>query len=164
MFKNTTHPPTSNSRRAFLKTTGGAVVGSALAASVINRVHAGEDNTIRLALIGCGGRGGGAVANALSTSGGPVNLHAMADVFEDKLLRSHRALSDQFPGQVDVPTERQFFGFDPSASAGNRRSSSTGRYMRWTRACTCSWRNRLLPIPPAWSACYGPESELSKRT
>jgi len=53
------------SRREFLKTTGQAAAVSALVGVALPHVHAGEDNTIQLALIGCGGRGSGAVANAM---------------------------------------------------------------------------------------------------
>ena len=56
-------------RREFLKNTARIAAVSALAGVAIPHVHAGEDNTIRLALIGCGGRGSGAVANALSAGG-----------------------------------------------------------------------------------------------
>jgi predicted dehydrogenase len=77
------------------------------------RVHAAEDNTIRLALIGCGGRGTGAAANALSVpDSGPVKLFVMADLFEKRLTTSHKNLSTQFPDHVDVPQERQLLGFD----------------------------------------------------
>ena len=51
-------------------------------ATVIPAVHAAEDNTIQVALVGCGGRGTGAAANALSVKNGPIKLVAMADVFE----------------------------------------------------------------------------------
>ncbi len=56
-------------RREFMKTTGRVAAGLALAGISVPRVHAGEDNTIQLALIGCGGRGSGAVANAMSAGG-----------------------------------------------------------------------------------------------
>ena len=79
---------------------------------MLSRAYAGEDNTIRLALVGCGGRGGGAAANALSSQAGPTKLVAMADVFEDRLTNSHKALSEQFAAQIDVPPERRFIGFD----------------------------------------------------
>ena len=52
-------------RRAFLKTSGTAVAAASLAGSLARRVHAAEDNTINVALIGCGGRGTGAAAQAL---------------------------------------------------------------------------------------------------
>jgi predicted dehydrogenase len=99
-------------RRAFLKNAVGAAAASALAGATIPHVHAAEDNTIRLALIGCGSRGSGAVGNALSAPGGPVKLFAMADVFGDRLEGSHKALKNQFGDKVDVAKERQFVGFD----------------------------------------------------
>src|ERR1035438_2759087 len=58
-----------SSRREFIKTTGQLAAVSALAGMAIPHVHAAEDNTIHLALIGCGGRGSGAVANAMSAGG-----------------------------------------------------------------------------------------------
>ena len=104
--------PRKSSRRSFLGWSGRLAAGSALAAVAIPPVHAAEDNTIRLALIGCGGRGSGAVANALSTPSGPAKLVAMADVFEDRLSGSHKALSSQFGAMIEVPPERRFVGFD----------------------------------------------------
>ena len=103
---------TKSSRREFLQWSGTLAAGSALAAVTIPRVHAAEDNTIRLALIGCGGRGSGAAADAFRATGGPVKLHAMADIFENRLNGSHKVLSTQFPDQVDAPPERRFVGFD----------------------------------------------------
>ena len=104
--------PTKSSRREFLQWSGTLAAGSALAAVTIPRVHAAEDNTIRLALIGCGGRGSGAAADAFRATGGPVKLYAMADIFENRLNGSHKVLSTQFPDQVDAPPERRFVGFD----------------------------------------------------
>jgi predicted dehydrogenase len=104
--------PLGTSRRGFLKDTGRVAAAAVLAGAAIPRVHAGEDNTIRLALVGCGGRGGGAAINAFEATGGPVKLVAMADLFEDRLKASRKALSDQHPDKVDVPPERQFLGFD----------------------------------------------------
>ncbi|MHC4627926.1 MAG: Gfo/Idh/MocA family protein [Planctomycetota bacterium] len=105
------HTPQST-RRQFLARSGKALAGSALAGAAASRIYAGESNTIQLALVGCGGRGGGAAANALSSNTGPTKLVAMADVFEDKQKRSYKALSEQFGEQVDVPPERRFLGFD----------------------------------------------------
>jgi predicted dehydrogenase len=99
------------SRREFLKNTGRVAAASALAAAV-PRVHAAEDNTIQLALVGCGGRGTGAAANALSVQNGPIKLVAMADVFENRLKASYGHLSKQFAKQFDVPEDRKFVGFD----------------------------------------------------
>ncbi|MCA9206892.1 MAG: Gfo/Idh/MocA family oxidoreductase, partial [Planctomycetales bacterium] len=103
---------TGESRREFLKTTGKVAAASALVASAVPKVHAAEDNTINVALIGCGGRGTGAAANALSVKNGPIKLVAMADVFEHKLNNSYQNLFKQFPSQVDVPDDRKFVSFD----------------------------------------------------
>jgi predicted dehydrogenase len=105
-------PEERPSRREFLARSGQVVAGSALAGVVLSRAYAGEDNTIRVALVGCGGRGSGAVANALSSPTGPTKLVAMADLFDDRLTGSHKALNEQFPRQVEVPPERRFVGFD----------------------------------------------------
>ena len=73
------------SRREFLGRGSKVAAGAALAGVAIPQVYAGEDNTIRLALIGCGGRGSGAVVNAMNSANGPVKLVAMADIVEDRL-------------------------------------------------------------------------------
>jgi myo-inositol 2-dehydrogenase / D-chiro-inositol 1-dehydrogenase len=106
--KITQHAP---SRREFLKQSGSALTGAALAGAISARSHAGENNTIKVALIGCGGRGTGAALNALSTSG-PTKLWAMADVFENRVASSHNSLAARFGDKVDVPAERQFVGLD----------------------------------------------------
>ena len=79
-----------SSRREFLGNTGRAVAASALAGVAIPAVHAGENRTIQLALVGCGGRGTGAVANALATKSGAIKLVAVADEFEHRLKSSTR--------------------------------------------------------------------------
>jgi len=63
-------------------------------------------------LVGCGGRGTGAAANALSVDNGPIKLVAMADVMDDKLNNSFQGLSKRFGAKMDVPTERKFISFD----------------------------------------------------
>jgi predicted dehydrogenase len=103
---------TTPSRRQFLQRTGAVAAASALAGVSIPQVHAGENNTIRLALIGCGGRGSGAVANAMNSIHGPVELYAMADVVDTRLKNAHTALSRKFGNRVNVPADRQFIGFD----------------------------------------------------
>jgi predicted dehydrogenase len=100
-------------RRELLKASGRVAAASALAGVVLPQVHAAEDNTIQIALVGCGGRGGGAAENALSVARyGPVKLVAMADVFADRLNFTHRNLQNQFAKQMDVPDDRKFIGFD----------------------------------------------------
>jgi len=102
---------TMTTRRAFLKTSGQAVAGLALAQAAARPGYAAEDNTIPIALIGCGGRGTGAAVNALSTAG-PTKLVAMADFFSHRLEGSHKNLSGKFAQKVDVPPERRFVGLD----------------------------------------------------
>src|SRR5574340_308916 len=101
----------SSSRREFLKRLGTALGAAALAGSLASRVYAGEDNTIKVALVGCGGRGAGAAAEALSSKG-PTKLWARADVYDVRLESSLKALSDQLGNKVEVPKERQFTGLD----------------------------------------------------
>jgi hypothetical protein len=59
-------------------------------------------NNIRVALIGCGGRGTGAADNALSVENGPIQLVAMADVFDYKLKQSFDGLKEKHKDKVDV--------------------------------------------------------------
>jgi predicted dehydrogenase len=99
----------NTSRRDFLKATSGVIAGTALTGAIGARSFAGESNTIKIALVGCGGRGTGATANALSTQG-PTKLVAMADVFEQRLTSSLNNLNKSFAKQLDVPTDRQFLG------------------------------------------------------
>jgi predicted dehydrogenase len=103
---------TSSSRREFLKQSGRMAAASALAGAVIPRVHAAENNLIQVALIGCGGRGAGAAANALSVKSAPIKLVALADVFENRLQGSYQQLKKEFGAKVDVPRDRRFLGFD----------------------------------------------------
>ena len=103
--------PGGQTRRDFIKHSSAVAAGSILAGLEVPYVHAADDSTIKLALVGCGGRGTGAVVNAFSTQGGPVKLVAMADLFQHRLdgsLNNLKAHGDK----VDVPPERQFVGFD----------------------------------------------------
>jgi predicted dehydrogenase len=99
-------------RREFIKTTGTFAAASALANVAIPRVHAAGSDLIQVALIGSGGRGTGAAANAMSVKRGPIKLVAIADIFEDRLNKSLNNLAQKFPNQVDVPPDRRFLGFD----------------------------------------------------
>ena len=91
------------SRREFLKGTGRLAAISAVTAGIAPRMYAGENNTIQLALIGCGGRGSGAAADALSVKHGPMKLVAMADAFENRLADSYKNLKEAHGDKVDVP-------------------------------------------------------------
>jgi len=100
------------SRREFLKDTGKLAAVSSLAMGLGTRAYAGENNTLQVALVGCGGRGTGAAANALNVKQGPVKVVAMADAFENRLKDSYANLKGQFGDKVDVPEDRKFLGFD----------------------------------------------------
>jgi myo-inositol 2-dehydrogenase / D-chiro-inositol 1-dehydrogenase len=103
----------ATNRRQFLKVAGKAIA----AATVVTHVatpragYCAENNEIKIALVGCGGRGTGAAANALATSG-PTRLWAMADVFEHRLAGSANTLEQKFTSQICVPQERRFAGFE----------------------------------------------------
>ena len=112
--------PTISTRRDFLKKTTGATAASAFAGMTVPFVHAIEDNTVGVALIGCGGRGTGAAAQALNVVSLPTKLMAMADVFDHKLNGSHQAITNEMkskPGKVNVPEDRRFLGFDAAKKA-----------------------------------------------
>ncbi|MEI7731665.1 MAG: Gfo/Idh/MocA family oxidoreductase [Verrucomicrobiota bacterium] len=102
----------NGSRREFIKTTGRLAAASALAGVALPHVHAAGSDTIQIALVGCGGRGSGAAANAMSVKTGPVKLVAMADVFPNRLQNSFENLKKHFGPQMEVPQDRQFIGLD----------------------------------------------------
>jgi len=104
------------SRREFLARSsalGAAAVTIGGALPLARAAHTGADDVLKLALVGCGNRGSGAVAQALSTSGA-VKLWAMADAFPDRMKTSLATLSSvpSVKGQIDVSEERQFIGLD----------------------------------------------------
>src|SRR6476469_4178706 len=101
-----------SSRRDFIKTTGRIAAVGALAGVTLPNVHAASSDVIQIALVGCGGRGTGAAANALQTDKGPVKLIAMADVFEQRLNSSYDNLKAGHEKLMDVPQDHKFIGFD----------------------------------------------------
>ena len=77
-------PASGTSRRTFLRNSSLLVAGGAIAASqvqIARGAHAFGSDTIKVGLVGCGGRGTGAAIQAMNTSGGEVKLVAMADAF-----------------------------------------------------------------------------------
>ena len=99
-----------DSRRAFLAKSvllASTAAGAQLAIS--RSVHAAGSDTIKLGLIGCGGRGSGAAADALS--GDPnTQLWAMADLFADKIEASVKNLSTEFGDRIQVDPSRRLAG------------------------------------------------------
>src|ERR1044071_9019424 len=106
-------PTNGTSRRQFLTNSGRIAGASVLSGVALPHVHAAQNNTIQLALVGCGGRGTGAATDALSTKAAPTKLVAMADFSPNRQKDSYKQLTDSdVAKQVDVPEERKFIGFD----------------------------------------------------
>ncbi|HEY6228056.1 MAG TPA: twin-arginine translocation signal domain-containing protein, partial [Verrucomicrobiae bacterium] len=80
-----TQPEKTTSRRDFLKTSTKFAAASALAGVALPHVHAQGSDLLRVALVGCGGRGSGAAVDAMTAKKGSVKIAAMADVFEDRM-------------------------------------------------------------------------------
>jgi predicted dehydrogenase len=105
-------------RRKFVQQTS-LVTGGLMAAPFLSNANffSGSAGTIKVALIGCGGRGTGAAIQALSTKQN-VQLVAMADAFKDRLDGCYKSITGNLAeagidkSRVDVPEERKFVGFD----------------------------------------------------
>jgi len=109
--RNDSHSSCTPSRREFLKTSSAVAVAGGL--SLARSAHAVGNDEIKLALIGCGGRGKGAAVQALNNAAGAnVKLVALADAFEDSVDQAHKLISKRVPDKVDVPEERRFAGLD----------------------------------------------------
>lgn len=113
----------NTSRRDFVKQTSLAA-GGILAMPMLSKVNyfSGADDVIKIALVGCGGRGTGAITQALMTKQN-VKLVAMADAFKDRLDGCYNSINADdaseitgVPGnlkaRIDVPEDRKFVGFD----------------------------------------------------
>ena len=109
---NPNDPQSSNSsRREFLKSSSAAVIGSTLAFSFPRKSMAANSETIKIGLVGCGGRGSGAAGQALASDKN-IALTAMGDVFEDQLKGSLAVLRKQSPEKVQVEPDKCFTGLD----------------------------------------------------
>lgn len=111
-------------RREFLKTSSLFTSGVLLSSLPFSSYgyHNSNDDVIKIALVGCGGRGTGAAAQALTTKQN-VKLVAMADAFSDRVESAYTALTKRkykddsgaevdVKSKIDVPKERMFVGFD----------------------------------------------------
>ena len=106
-------------RRDFVKQ-GSMLAGAIAAAPLISNANffSGSDDVIKVAVIGCGGRGTGAAVQALMSKQN-VKIVAMADAFKDRLDECYKNVADELAnagagtkGTLDVPEERKFVGFD----------------------------------------------------
>src|SRR5690606_18975216 len=102
----------SLNRRKFIKSTGVAFGGAALLnMGFATPLFGKSKNTLKVGLVGCGGRGTGAASQALNADPN-VELTAMADVFQDYLDESYNILYKLHPEKVKVSQENKFVGFD----------------------------------------------------
>lgn len=105
--------PEMTSRRDFLKTSTAAAVGGVLAANLAfpRRASAAAADTLKVGLVGCGGRGTGAASQALHADKNVV-LTAVADIFEPKCQGCLAALKgeDSIKDRVQVDPEHIFVG------------------------------------------------------
>ena len=107
-----TNPSQPTSRRGFLRTSTSAAIGGVAAnLSLRYKGFAASDETLRVGLIGCGGRGSGATREALKADR-YVALTAMGDVFENQLQNSLKALRKEAEDKVKVTPEKCFVGLD----------------------------------------------------
>jgi predicted dehydrogenase len=109
----------NNGRREFVKQSS-LIAGGLLAAPFLSNANffSGADDVIKIALIGCGGRGTGAAMQALLSKQN-VKLVAMADAFSDRLESCYKTITSKevdegnnLSAKIDVPAERRFTGFD----------------------------------------------------
>lgn len=100
-------------RREFLARSAGFTAGLAGSLGLARSARGGPADELRIGLVGCGGRGTGAVIDALGTRG-PIRLVAMGDVFPDRLQSSLKRLQSakEVGSRVEVPEDRRFVGFD----------------------------------------------------
>jgi myo-inositol 2-dehydrogenase / D-chiro-inositol 1-dehydrogenase len=99
-------------RREFLTTTGVATAGSVLAGiALMPKAHAAGTDAIKVAVIGCGGRGSGAAINCIE-AGGNVKIIAVADAFEEKAKACAEMLGKKGGDKVEIAPERIFSGLD----------------------------------------------------
>jgi len=103
-------------RRSFIKSTAVMAGSTVVAALPVSPLFAAGDDAIKVALIGCGGRGTGAAADALE-SGQNVEIVALADAFQDNLDKAYTALKKKYGDKIKVSDSRKYVGFDAYKAA-----------------------------------------------
>jgi len=101
----------ASNRRGFMKQTSAVLAAGATLSAMAPKVHAAGDDTIRVALVGCGGRGTGAVGQIFNTKGN-TKLVAVADAFQGNAESAVANLTKAAPDKVDVPPDRIHWGLD----------------------------------------------------
>lgn len=113
MTNNNKQTKPSESRRAFVQKTALATSGLLTVPNLSRMAHVQGNKKLKLALVGCGGRGSGAAVQAL-TADDQVELVAMADAFGDRIEKSLKGIQEHFDGEkkIEVKEKNRFIGFD----------------------------------------------------
>jgi predicted dehydrogenase len=108
-MKKTSSRKASITRRDFIKTSVGASLAAAIPGTL--GLHAQGSDTIRIGIVGCGGRGTGAAIDCLNAAPG-VEIVAMGDLFMDRIDSSLKRIKEAHPDKVKVTKDKCFTGFD----------------------------------------------------
>ena len=100
-----------HSRRNFLKQSA-ILTSVAATANMSMPVHAAGADKLRIGLIGCGGRGRGAVVDAMGCGEANLELVAVCDIFKENATMAATLLKEEFKDRVTVTPETTFDGFD----------------------------------------------------
>jgi threonine dehydrogenase-like Zn-dependent dehydrogenase len=105
--------PAETPRRTFLKTSAALAVAGSVATTMTGAraVHAAGSDTLKVALIGCGGRGSGAATDAMAADKN-AKITVLADAFGDRVEFARNALKAPLGDQLDVKPENCFVGID----------------------------------------------------
>ena len=164
----------SLSRREFVKGSAAATAIGGL--ELARNAYAAGTDEIKIALVGCGGRGTGAAADAMGNhTHSNIKLVALADAFAEPIERAHQDLKGQFGDKVDVPPDRRFVGLDAyekAIAAGadlvllctppGFRPAQFAAAVKLGQD-TCSWRSRSPWMPPATAWCGPPTTRRRRR-
>ena len=105
-----------NGRRDFIKNSALLSGAAILSSFPFSGAFAGGSDQIKIAVVGCGGRGTGAAFDALR-SGSNVKIVALCDAFKDNLDNAYKSLSERYADKIDIPDSRKYVGFDGYKSA-----------------------------------------------
>lgn len=98
-------------RRDFIKTSAMVAGGAMLGGLPLSGAYAAGSDVIKVALVGCGGRGTGATFDALSSRAN-IKVVALADAFKDNLDSTYNTLKEKWQDKIDVSDNHKFVGFD----------------------------------------------------
>ena len=116
-------------RRSFLKSSS-LIAGGLVLPKLTFKSKKANQKKLKIAVVGCGGRGTGAAVQALRADNN-VELIALADAFKDRLEMSLNAIKDEFTGEkeINIKEKNKFVGFD---------------FKRKKFVC-CGWSSKAFP-------------------